>query len=181
MEEKEIYLVSPEFIKRNTNLSSNIQDKFLLSAIREASDIDYQEMVGTALYERLKALVGNDEIANEEYVHYRQLLEISKYFLSYSVMSRVCVIASVKIDNIGANQTSDERVQPLGMKDVFTMENYYHNKADFYKKRVQSYLLNNKDYLKELEECKCNDIRANLRSASHCNIWLGGARSKIKR
>lgn len=37
---KEIYLISPNFVRTNTNVSSNIQDKFLQSAIREATDIN---------------------------------------------------------------------------------------------------------------------------------------------
>lgn len=176
-----VFLISPNFIRTATNLSSNIQDKFLQSAIRESSDIDYQEIVGGNLYNKLKELIDTGEILNLDNIYYKELLDISKYYLAYSVMSRICVISSVKIDNIGANQTSDDRVTPLSMKDVFTMENYYHNKADFYKKRVQQYLWNNRKNFIELDECSCNTLKANLYSASHCNITLGGARGKNKR
>ena len=174
----ETYLISPNFVRECTNISSNMQDKFLMSAIREASDIDYQEIVGTSLYNRLKELIADDSILNPQYIAYKQLLDISKYYLAYSVVTRLVVISSIKLDNIGANQTGDEKANPLSIKDVFTTENYYHNKADFYKRRLQEYLYNNMDKLKELDGCICDGLRANLHSASHCSVFLGGARGK---
>lgn len=175
-----IYLISPNFVREITNVSSNIQDKFLVSAIRESCDMELQELVGSNLYEKLKSLVADDSISYIENIAYKRLLEHSKYFLAYSVISRLAVISSVKIDNIGANQTSDDKVNPLSIKDVFQMENYYHNKADYYKKRLQDFLLKNmKDY-PELDACICNTLKANLYSASHCNVWLGGRIGKRK-
>ena len=130
---KEIYLISPNFVRSNTNVSSNIQDKFIQSAIREATDIDFQEISGSNLLIKLKKIIDKDEINNPENVLYKQILDISKYFIAYSVISRLTVISSIKIDNIGANVTGDDNVKTLDLDDIFRIEKFYRDKADFYK------------------------------------------------
>lgn len=175
-----IYLISPDFIRKSTNISSNMQDKFLESSIREAQDIDFQEIVGERLFIKLKSLISDDSISKLENIKYKKILEIAKYFLSYSVISRICVIASIKLDNIGANQTGDDKSTPLQVKDVFSLENYYHQKADFYKKRLQDFLIKNKDDYDELSGCFCEEVEPNLHSAFSVGISLGGARGKRK-
>ena len=77
---KEIYLISPNFVRSNTNVSSNIQDKFIQSAIREATDIDFQEISGSNLLIKLKKIIDKDEINNPENVLYKQILDISHFF-----------------------------------------------------------------------------------------------------
>lgn len=173
-----IYLISPDFVRNFTNISTNMQDKFLLSSIREASDIDYQEIVGSNLYIKLKELIANDQILEPDYIQYKSLLDMSKYFLAYAVVARVVVISSVKLDNIGANQTEDDKVKALEIKDVFTLQNYYQQKADFYKKRLQDYLKTNQEYFPEMKCNVCNDVNPNLKSAFSVGISLGGARGK---
>lgn len=165
------------FIRKHTNVSDNIQDKFLISAIREALEIDLQELLGTKLYNELLSLIESDTIEhNEKFV---KLLTNVKYYLAYITIARLAVISSVKIDNIGLNKTSDEHVESLDMEDVFSVEDHYYNKADTYKTRTQKYILANRSYFNQWLSCnKLDEIHANLHSASRCNIWLGGARSK---
>lgn len=176
----QIYLTSPDFVKSVTNISSNIQDKYIQSAIRESCDIDVQEVIGTELYEKLKKLVKENKIAEPNNVVYKKLLDVLQYFISYSVVSRLVVISSIKIDNIGANITGDEKVQNVDFDEIFHLEQYYRNKADFYKKRVQDYLLENQTVLKELFKNNCFDIHANTYSAATNGLFLGGARGKRK-
>lgn len=173
---KEIYLISPNFVRSNTNVSSNIQDKFIQSAIREATDIDFQEISGSNLLIKLKKIIDKDEINNPENVLYKQLLDISKYFIAYSVISRLTVISSIKIDNIGANVTGDDNVKTLDLDDIFRIEKFYRDKADFYKKRIQDFLRENYSKIPELSECECYKVKSNTYSAASTGIWLGGAR-----
>lgn len=174
----EIFLISPNFVRTQTNMSSNMQDKFLLSAIREAQDIDLQQIIGTKLYNRLLELVANDTIGDIENHNYKELVDKSRYFLAYSVISRVIVIASVKVDNVGANQTSDEHVDPISVNDVFKLEDYYNNKADHYKNMLQKFLIKNHSNYPELCSYDIDEIKSNLYSAASCNVWLGGRRGK---
>lgn len=178
MAKENILLVSPEFIRSTTNVSNNLQDKYLHSAIREATDIDLDEVVGTPMLRKLKEMVATGDIKKEENAMYNDLLDTAKYFLAYSAISRVVVISSAKIDNFGLSQATDDHIQALDMKEIFQLEKYYTNKADAYKKRLQNYILKNIKHFPEIRECNWFETHANLDSAASCGIFLGGARSK---
>lgn len=178
MANNNILLISPEFIRSTTNISNNLQDKYLHSAIRESTDIDYEEIVGYKMLNKLKSLVESGEIMDEENQKYKDLLDNSKYFLAYASISRVVVISSAKIDNAGLSQATDDHIQALDMKEIFQLEKYYTNKTDAYKKRLQSFIKRNlKDY-PEVTECVDYETPSNLYSAASTGIFLGGSRGK---
>ena len=174
----EVLLISPNFIRTSTNVSTNLQDKFLDTSIREATDIDLQEVIGSKLLYKLKTLVKNNEISEPYNSIYKQLLDKAKYFLAYSVIARVVVISSFKIDNIGTSKTYDENIQPVEFNDIFKLEQYYKNKADFYKKKLQAFLVHNNSSLPELYDNCVHEIQTNTESAASCGLWLGGERGK---
>ena len=178
----EIFLIDADFVRNNSNVSNNIQDKFLLAAIRETQDMDFQTLTGQKLYEKLKNLVYQHAVEKSEWPEndiYKQILEIAKYYLVYNVLARTVVISSIKLDNIGANMNNDEHVQNLSMNEVFKMEAYYKNKADFYGKRLQDFLHENFNKIPELKGNSEFEIQPNINNiGSNSVFWLGGARGK---
>lgn len=181
----EIFLIDADFVRNNSNVSNNIQDKFLLAAIRETQDMDFQTLTGQKLYEKLKNLVYQHAVEKSEWPEndiYKQILEIAKYYLVYNVLARTVVISSIKLDNIGANMNNDEHVQNLSMNEVFKMEAYYKNKADFYGKRLQDFLHENFNKIPELKGNSEFEIQPNINNiGSNSGFWLGGARGKSGR
>lgn len=181
----EIFLIDADFVRNNSNVSNNIQDKFLLAAIRETQDMDFQTLTGQKLYEKLKNLVYQHAVEKSEWSDndiYKQILEIAKYYLVYNVLARTVVISSIKLDNIGANMNNDEHVQNLSMNEVFKMEAYYKNKADFYGKRLQDFLHENFNKIPELKGNSEFEIQPNINNiGSNSGFWLGGARGKSVR
>lgn len=184
MEEKtivtEVLIISPKFIRENSNVSNNMQDKFLQSAIREATNIDFQEIVGTKMLKKIKSLIEHNEINDETNKYYKDLLDVAKYFVMYSAIKRVIVIANIKLDNIGANFTSDDNVDTLGISDMWQVVHYYENQASFYANILQGYCLENYSKLPELSCSNCKQIHPDLHSSSTSHIFLGGARGKGK-
>lgn len=179
MANNNVLLIDPNFVRSTTNISNNLNDKYLQSAIREATDIDLEEVYGTKLLNKVKDLVVTGEIKNEENKQYKELLNASKYFLTYSVIARIVVISSAKLDNFGVSQADDEHINSLDMKEIFQLEKYYTNKADAYKLRLQNFISKNKNSYPEL--CHdCYDIEPNLSTAASCSIFLGGERGKVK-
>lgn len=176
--EPDAYIVSPEFIRSQSNISSNIQDKFLQQALREVTDIDYRSLVGTKMLKKLKCLIYDEKIHEMDNIHYLNLLQYSKYYLLYMVNYRILPVISVKMDNAGAYQTSDEHVEPVSIDDTFKLATYYEQRANYYKKMVQQYIIDNIKSLPEIEECNINAINANLKSASMTGLWLGGKRGR---
>lgn len=175
---REIYLISTETVKSLTNMSDNLSPKYLYSAILEAQEIGLNEVLGTALYTKLCGLVGSGEIKDDANKKYKTLLDTHvKYYLAYQTIANVILICSVKIDNIGTTQNTDEHSENLPLKDVFQMQSYYQAKSDFFKGRLQAYLRENKTEYPELEYHSAYQTLAEIESAYSCPIWLGGYHS----
>lgn len=171
-----VLLCSEDFIKSVSNISDNLQGKYLGPALRETQEIDLQEVIGTAMMKKLQALVESEEIEESGNTAYKELLDNAQYFMAYTTIERLIPICSFKIDNMGANTASDDRITPLSMDDVFRLQKMYEEKADWYKDRLQKYILKHRAELPEISEFQCFDIEANLYSAASTGIWLGGVR-----
>lgn len=171
-------LTSPDFVKSVTNISDNLNGKVMQSAIREAQEIDLKQIIGQPMLTKLKTLVKNGEIHQEGNEDYLDLLNECQYFLSYTVVSKLCIITSYKIDNAGVVKTADENIQNATEEEIFDMQNFYQRKADYFCSQLQYYILNHLGLLPEITEAQCLEIRANLYSAANSSIWLGGRRGK---
>lgn len=191
---KEVLLTSERFVKDVTSISDNVAGKYLLPSIREAQDITLREIIGGALLTRLKELVEtdafhgdfnydfNDDFFTEAQIegleHYKAVIERAQYYLAYRSVAELTMKVSYKIANAGVSRTSDENVQAVTLDEVKEMRDYYNSKADFYCLLLKRFLCAHANLYPELSECKCDELRANLRSAATCGVWLGGARGK---
>lgn len=175
---KNVLLTNPKFIKEITNIDDNVQDKFLFPAINESQEIDLKSIIGENLLKRLKEMVLDESINRPGNEAYKDLVEKSQFFLAYSVLSKLVVTTSFKLDNAGLYRSNDENLYYASMDEVKNMEEYYQNRAAFFKLELQNFIINNKSAFAELSECACRQIGANLYSAENCGLWLGGARGK---
>lgn len=175
---KDILLTSAEFVKSATNISDNIEDKIMKTAIREAQDINFKSVVGSKMYNKLKELVDGANIQYEKNAAYKNLLDEAQFYLAYLVVSKLCVITTYGLDNVGVYKKSDEHFETLDVDDTFRLQEFYQHKADYYCMCLQNYILEHRKELPEIDENKCHEINSNLYSAASCGMWLGGRRSK---
>lgn len=178
---KDILFTNADFIRSVTIVSDNLQDKYILSSIREAQDIEFQQVIGTRLYNRLKMMVEDESILLDFNVHYRELLDKAQYFIAYQTLANLTVNSTFKINNIGLNTISDDNVSTPSLTDTFKLSKYYVDKADHYKMMLQNWLLKNKSYFPELLKSDISELSANVHSAASCNVFLGGPRGKVSR
>lgn len=174
---EKILLVSANFIKNISNISDNISGKLIEPAIYEAQNEGLRTVLGDCLVDRLEELVRTDEIDQEGYEMYKALLTKCQYYLAYTALSNICMLTSVKIDNAGLEQVSDEHMEPLDMDDSFRLQSFYQKKADYLCHQLQNYVLNNKTAYPELRECDCRRMKSNLFSSATTGLWLGGVRN----
>lgn len=176
-----VLLISESYIKENSILNDNAYGKSLKPAIVEAQDIGLQMIVGECLYKKLLDLVRTNDIQKSENVMYKDLLDnYIQPFLLYSVLSNCVLTLNAKIGNIGTVITKDEYVVNLTQGEMDLLKTEFTHKADFYTKRIQAELLNNKSAFPEIEQCSCGcySVKPNLKSSSSCNVWLGGFMGK---
>lgn len=176
---QEVLLTNENYIRGITVIDNNVQSKFLLSAIREAQDVGLQQIVGSPMLNKLKYLVYEDLITLEANSAYKNLIDECQLYLAYQAIANLCLTTNVKISNGGLQQTTDENLTTLTVSDTFIIRDHYQGKADFYAKRLQDYILNNRQNLPEISERKCNQMNAELHSAATTSAWLGGKRSPV--
>lgn len=170
-----VLLVSEDYIKTESILNDNCYGKFLLPAIREAQDIYLSQIIGQNLLDELYFRVLNNQISGD----YKTLLEdYIQPFLLYQVQSNIVPTLNVKLANIGTVLTQDEHIVNLSKTDVDNLKQNIQYRADFYCRRLQEYLLQNRETF-DLDDCACSAIKANLDSAASTGLWLGGYRSRI--
>lgn len=175
-----VLLISENTVKSTTNLSDNMSGDFILPAIKLAQDIELEETIGTQLLDKLKSLIYNNTINQEQNLKYKKLID--KYiqpFLCYATIAHITVPIAFKLANAGVLRTEDEKMYNVSADEVDKVKWHYQHIADTYKYRLQRYLIANYSQYPELMEYKSiADLRVNLYSAAKTNLWLGGARGK---
>lgn len=177
---EEILLSSEKFIKSISNISDNVSGKYILPSLREAQEIDLKGIIGESLLKKLKDLIAEDVLNEESNVGYKELVDQCQYYLAYTVISRLCVITSYKINNAGVNKTSDDNMEVVDQDEIYNIQAFYQKKADYYCYQLQMFILDNKDKYPELKQDQYHKIKSNLYSAASGGLWLGGVRSKWK-
>lgn len=176
----DILLISEDTVKTHSNLNDNVWGKNLLPAIREAQDIYLQQIIGTCLYKKLLNLVDNGDIAETEYAPYKDLLDDKiQDFLLYRTLANIIPILSPKLTNFGASISTDEKLVGISEKDMELLVNYYIDRANFYGRRIQTFLLAHRSTFPELDCCNCEgDIKPHLDDSARSPIWTGGFRGR---
>lgn len=175
----EILLTSERFVKSVTNISDNLEGKYLQAGIREAGDIYLENILGSSLVQSLKRKVADGSIAQTENAAYKDLLDIAQYFLAYTAVVQAMQLCDYKIANAGVVKTPDQNVVTATDEERDRKVEFYQAKADAHAFRLQKHVLNNRRFFPELDECACEAIRSNLYSAATSGIFLGGARGKV--
>lgn len=175
----EVLLSSEAFIKSVTNISDNLAGKFILPSLREAQEQGLRGILGDCLLAKLKQIVGERHVDEQGNEAYKALLDHCQYYLAYSTIVEVANKVTYKVGNFGVAKTSDENLQPVGPEELGQQMDYYQAKADACCYDLQNWLLEHHSAFPELDACACSKIRANLKSAASCGIWLGGPRGKI--
>ena len=175
-----VLLVSEDYIKSNTPISNNLDDKYLLPSIAYMQRSQLEETIGSKLLRKLQELVGENTIDNEENQHYKILLDdYVMDYLMYLAIADVTVSTSFKISNFGLSRNEDEKVYSSSYSEVFQIKKYLLDKASYCRYRLQRYLIANYQNFNELWSWKTiADLKANLYSANGCTVVLGGMRGK---
>lgn len=181
----EILLSSESFIKTTTNVSDNLAGKYILPSLREAQEVGLRGILGDCLLAALKTMATPDPqthtrpIDDPANAQYKALLDRAQYYLAYQTIVEVTAKVTYKVGNFGVAKASDENLQPVGPEELGQQQFYYQSKADAACFDLQRWLLDNSASFPELTPCACNAIRANLKSAASCGVFLGGPRGKI--
>ena len=122
-----VYLIGTSYLKENTPLNENLDDKLLKSAIKEAQEIYIRDIIGSTLT-ALNSTLLNNYVAPclKYYTLVESMLPLTFKFLNKSVATRTAEFA-----------------QPIGTSELSLIEQRYRDKAEYYADRLRNYLKEN--------------------------------------
>jgi hypothetical protein len=132
--------ISEDFLKDNTQVSKNVDIKYIKEAILWAQDSEIQTVVGTTYYNTLIAyviantLAGVDKALMDNYI---------QPCLKHYVTGECIRMAHYKITNKGLQIQNSEQSSPAFKSDVDYICESELNKAQWYKQRLVNYLCEN--------------------------------------
>lgn len=154
------FFISETYLKNNSPLGANVDIKEIYPFAKTAEDINIQEAIGTALFDRLiEGLTAspNDITANET-ILLKKIRSAMVWWTCYEAMPFLWV----KLRNIGLVKQSGDNLETLSDAELEKLENRIKNKATFYTNRLKDYLCENSNLFSEYNDgCwNCGDMSA---------------------
>lgn len=163
----EILFTSEAYVKSHTTISENLEGHFLSTAIAVAQSEYVEPILGDCLTAKIKNLLANDEIDEEDNIIYKQCLDYIQPFLAFQTVGEVAVSTSNKISNMGVHHTNTENGSYAGNSTMLETRRYWLEKANHYALKLKRWLKDNKESIPEYD-CKCSDRIIKLPNVQIC-------------
>lgn len=138
-----ILLISDTMIKERTAIHGNIDPKLIYPDIKVAQDMYIMPILGTALYNKLQAIISDGTITtNPANANYKGLID--KYLvdaLMYYTLAELPTTISYQFWNKGVVRKQGENTDLPSMSDLIDLSNKYKNRAEFYAERLKLYII----------------------------------------
>ena len=134
-----VYMISCDYIKKNSTIPLNLDDSYINRAILEAQNIDIQRMLGSYLYTKIINDISGNTLAGQ----YKELMDswLTPVLLYYSVYRSLTQIY-VKIMNTSiVVKKENETASQVDYKMVEKLKEQFLNIAEFYAEKMKNYLL----------------------------------------
>ncbi len=147
--------IDPAFVKRYTNLNQAVLDDYFSPVTLVTQDVRIHPLLGTDLYEKLKADVSGSSLAGDyltlmnDYV-VKALLWWFMYDLSEDMFT--------KLDNGGLVIRTSDQTTPSTREDLNARKKQYKSRASYYEDRLVTYLCNNSNLFPEYTTNSDGDI-----------------------
>ncbi len=141
-------LVSEQRMKQWTQLDDNVRMNEITPHIIQAQDIYIQNVVGTRLYDRLKAGVIADDLTADEKLLLNEyvgttLMQYALYLILPSI--------KYKIANQGILNGTSEETSPTSLDELRFLRQATLDTAEFYSKRLVQYFSDNPNLFPEYQ------------------------------
>ena len=176
-----ILLISEETLKEESLINDNVDSALVLPAIVLATETGLQPAIGTKLLRKVQGLVNDGSISDPVNAKYKELLDIHiTNYLCYKVMSEIQIPLNYKFRNNGMVKNQDDKLINTELKDVMFLSTYYNDRADFFLKIMNEYLIANTTYFPEYNQYTFGDGLQSKDATYDCGIYLGPS-EKIRR
>ena len=163
-------LVSEQRMKQWTQLDDNVRLNEITPHILQAQDIYLQNVLGTKLYDRLKAgVIADDLTADEgtllnEYVG-PTLMQYALYLMLPSI--------KYKIANQGILNGTSEETSPTTLDELKYLRQSTLDTAEFYSKRLTKYFMDNPNLFPEYQNPGTDGMMPDKRNPYFAGLVTG--------
>jgi len=144
---RQITFISVDYLKENSIIQSNVDEKILGQAILEFQELEVEPLISTPVYKRL-----NNEIVSATTISGytipdldTELLRYIKPFMLYGSMLYSLNPLHYKVSNKGVQKLNDDNASTADKSDIDALRSTYLAKKDAYKKRLIDYIKTDED------------------------------------
>lgn len=167
-----VLLINKNDILKRTSLGGSIDIDKLVPHINNSQEVELLRLLGSALYNKIIELVGDNTIDDSVNVHYKTLLdEYIKPALVFYTMEYFLPFHQYQLANAGINRPTGENIETISKDEVDFLTQKYRNLADSYSKTMDKYLCDNSTLFPELGSA--NQQTNKQSSAYRVGIYLG--------
>jgi hypothetical protein len=168
-----ITFLSIEVLKARGLVGENVDAKVLIPTIEEVQDQYIHPILGTALYEDLKARVDAGTVASGNPVYTTLIEEYILPCMIRYVEGELQVNNSYKQSNKGTQVKTSDHNNPANVSDLIDIANKRFDKAEWYAQRLTDYLVANQTtYTKYVTQTRDDAIYPN-KTSYDTGIYLG--------
>lgn len=141
---KNILMISEQSFKEFTIASNNIDMKNVTQIIKMAQDRYIHPICGSALYNKLLELIGNNQIIYQGNAVYKTLLDdyLIDTLFNY-VLGELPMAMQYKFVNKGVLKRTSENTEQPTIAELNSISQYYKGYAEWYAERAINYLIAN--------------------------------------
>jgi hypothetical protein len=135
-----VYFVSVTYLKDNTPLNENLDDKLLKSSIKEAQEIYIRDVIGSGIYDELQDQAYNGTLTADN----TTLLD--SYIapcLKYYTLTESMLPMTFKFMNKSVASRNSENATAITPQELSLIEQRYRDKAEYYAERLRDFLKEN--------------------------------------
>lgn len=150
---KNILLISDNILKERTAIHGNIDPNLIYPTIKYVQDAFVKPILGSALFDKIQTLVGDNTITDPGNADYKLLLD--EYIIDtlvYYILSDMPVELSFQFWNKGVVRKQGQDTDLPTMSELVDISNRHKSKAEFYANRLKLFIIDQNSRLQKYQE-----------------------------
>ena len=132
-----VYFISTTYLKENSPVNENVDDKLLKSAIKESQEIYIRDIIGSGLYNELQTQAFANTLSN---LNVTLLDTYVAPCLKYYTLTECLLPLTFKMMNKSVAAREAENARAISVDELTLIEQRFRDKAEYYANRLRDYL-----------------------------------------
>ena len=132
-----VYFISTTYLKDNTPVNENVDDKLLKTSIKESQEIYIRDIIGSGLYNELQTQAFAGTLTQ---LNTTLLDTYVAPCLKYYTLTEAMLPMTFKLMNKSVASRESDNARAISVEEMTLIEGRYRDKAEYYANRLRDYL-----------------------------------------